>query len=166
MKKIYLDLGCGSRKRAGHIGIDKAALECVDIVCDVEKGIPLKDNCVTGVYSNYFLEHVSDLIFVFQEIYRVCCNGATVEFVVPYYMSINAFKDPTHKQFFTEETFQYFSKSMWYGSDYKIKTNFEVIKIKYHYSKIALLFYPFRKYLRRHFFNMAGAMTVTLKVIK
>ena len=166
MDKICLDLGCGTRKRKGHIGIDRFALSGVDILCDIEKGIPIKNDCVKEVYSNYFFEHVQNLVFVFQEVYRVCKNGARVELVVPYYTSINAFKDPTHQTFFTEETFKYFTQDRWYGSDYNIKTNFAMIDITYHYSKIALLLYPLRKYLRRHFLNMVGAMTVTMEVVK
>ena len=103
---------------------------------------------------------------MFQEIYRVCKNGARVIMTVPYYTSINAFKDPTHKQFFTEETFKYFSADRWYGSDYKINTNFKVINIEYHYSSIAK-FMPFlKKYIRRYVVNSVGAMTVTLEAVK
>ena len=68
MDKIKLDLGCGTRKRAGYVGLDRTALPGVDIVCDADKGIPLGDNSVEAVYSNYFLEHVDDLIFLFQEL--------------------------------------------------------------------------------------------------
>lgn len=165
-KKIVLDLGCGSRKREGAVGVDKYKHEGVDMVCDVEKGIPLGDSTVSKIYATYFLEHVKDLIFVFQEMYRVLINGGEVELLVPYYNSINAFKDPTHKHFFTEETFRYFSKDKWYGSDYGINTDFEVVRIKYHYSKLVPPWMPFKKYLRRHFMNLTGAMEVTLKARK
>lgn len=165
MDKIKLDLGCGSQKKPGYTGLDRVTLPGVDIVCDVEKGIPLKDNSVSAVYSNYFLEHVNNIIFVFQELYRVCCDGAQLELVVPYYASVNAFKDPTHKQFFTEETFEYFSRKKWYGSDYEINTDFEIVEIKYSYSNL-IKWLPFKKYLRRYLFNVVGAMEVKLKVIK
>ncbi|MFH1202755.1 MAG: methyltransferase domain-containing protein [Candidatus Omnitrophota bacterium] len=163
--EICLDLGCGSRKRAGHIGLDKVYLDGVDLVCDIERGLPIKSGCVDKIYSNYLFEHIQDMIFLFQEIYRVCRNGAEVEFVVPYYTSINAFKDPTHRNFFTEETFRYFSKDDWYGSDYKINTNFKVVRIKYHYSNL-IKWLPFKKYLRRYLFNVVGAMEVILEVKK
>jgi len=165
-KKNFLDLGCGTRPKEGCIGIDRQCLQGVGIVADIDYSLPLKDDSVEGICSNYFMEHSADITFLFKEIYRVCKNGATVELTVPYYASINAFKDPTHKTFFTEDTFRYFSKDQWYGSDYKIGVDFQLIKIKYHYSKIALILFPLRKYLRRHFLNMAGAMTVTLKAVK
>lgn len=163
---IYLDLGCGSRKKEGCLGIDRHCLQDVNVVADVDRGLPFKNNSIDGIHSNYFLEHSVDIIAVFKEIYRVCKNGAVIELTVPYYTSINAFKDPTHKTFFTEDTFRYFSSDQWYGSDYGIGTNLQLVKIKYHYSKIALFLFPFRKFLRRHFMNMVGAITVTLKVVK
>ena len=164
--KVFIDLGCGTRKKEGTIGIDKFPAPGVDIVCDIEKGIPVEDGSVDKIYTTYFLEHVSNLIFVFQEMYRVLVDGGVVELLVPYYTSINAFKDPTHKHFFTEETFKYFSREKWYGSDYGIKTDFEVVKIKYYYSKLILPWMPFKKYLRRHFMNLVGAIEVSLKAKK
>lgn len=165
-KKIFLDLGCGNRKKEGYIGMDRYLLKGVDIVSDIDKGLPFKDDVIEGVYSNYFLEHTIDLIFTFQEIYRVCKNKALVVLTVPYYTSINAFKDPTHKNFFTEETFKYFSRDKWYGSDYKINTNFRLLDIEYHYSRLVKILPFFKKYIRRHIINSVGAMTVKLEVIK
>ena len=164
--KVIIDLGCGERKRENALGIDRYGARGVNIICDLEKGFPIEDNAIDKIYATYFLEHVTNLIFIFQEIYRVLVNGGEVELLVPYYNSVNAFKDPTHKHFFTEETFRYFSKDNWYGSDYGINTNFEVVNIKYDYSKLVQPWMPFKKYLRRHFMNLVGAMDVRLKAIK
>ena len=165
-KKLFLDLGCGSRKKSGCVGVDRCCLSGVDVVTDTDKGLPFKDNSLDGIYSNYFMEHTSDLIRMFQEMYRVCKAGAVVTMTVPYYTSINAFKDPTHKQFFTEETFKYFSKDKWYGSDYKINTDFKVMDIQYHDSGIVRIMPFFKKYIRRFVINAVGAITVKLKVVK
>ncbi|MEW6008478.1 MAG: methyltransferase domain-containing protein [Candidatus Omnitrophota bacterium] len=166
--KICLDLGCGSRKKEGYIGVDIVDLEGVDIVCSIENGIPINNDCVDKIHSVYFFEHINNLIFLFQEIYRICKNGAIVKITVPYYSSINAFKDPTHKQFFTEETFRYFSKDKWYGSDYNFNINFKLLNIKYHYSRLIRKWYPefIKRLMRRYFLNMVGAMTVELEVEK
>lgn len=165
---IRLDLGCGNRKKEGYIGIDRVALKGVDIVCDIERGLPIKDDCVDKVYSFYFFEHLNDIVFIFQELYRVCKNRAIVELTVPYYTSINAFKDPTHKQLFTEETFRYFSQDKWYGSDYGINTNFRVLDIEYHYSRLIRKWFPeiLKRHMRRYLMNMVGAMTVRLSAQK
>lgn len=162
---ISIDLGCGSRKKDGTIGVDIYRAEGVDIVCNLNKGLPFQDNSVDRICADYFLEHVDNLIFMFQEMYRILVDGGIVEALVPYYSSINAFKDPTHKNFFTEETFKYFSRDKWYGSDYGINTNFELIDIKYSYSNL-IRWLPFKKYLRRYLFNVVGAMEVKLKAVK
>jgi len=33
---ILLDIGCGRDKKSGYIGVDKAKLPGVDIICDIE----------------------------------------------------------------------------------------------------------------------------------
>ena len=43
-KKIAI--GCGRHKKKGFYGIDKFYFEGVDKVCDIDKGLSLKDNTV------------------------------------------------------------------------------------------------------------------------
>jgi len=168
---IALDLGCGSRKRDGYIGFDTAVLPGVDVICDIEKGLPVLDGKVNAVFSNFLFEHIRDLPSLFEELYRVCAPGAVITFIVPYYASIGAFKDPTHKSFFTEETMRYFSDDKWYGSDYGFKANFKVTNIRYIYE---LPFhymnrFPTRfllKHLRRYLINVVHSMEITMEVVK
>ena len=42
------------------------------------------------------------------EVYRICKEGATVKVIVPYFRSVWASIDPTHKTFFTVESFAYY----------------------------------------------------------
>jgi predicted SAM-dependent methyltransferase len=152
---ISLDLGCGVRKKDGHIGFDIAAVDGVDVVCDINSGICIKDNRVDRIYSSFFFEHARDIFFLMQEISRSCRNGARVELWVPYYTSINAFQDPTHHTFFCEETFDYFS-------DFRLKS------IEYDYAHIIRDWYPQRlkRFLRLHLMNAVGNMRVVLEVNK
>ncbi|MCL4458575.1 MAG: methyltransferase domain-containing protein [Chloroflexi bacterium] len=165
-QEIRIDLGCGNRKRPGHIGVDKHSLPGIDIVWDVENGLPFEDNCVDYIYSEFLFEHVRNLIFLFQEVYRVCRHNAIVEIIVPYYASIGAFKDPTHVQFFTEETIRYFTTDRWYGSDYGINTNFEVVKITYNYRRPFSGRLPFMWLFRRYLWNVVHSMRLELRVVK
>jgi SAM-dependent methyltransferase len=176
--ELRVDLGCGSRKRAGHIGLDTAALPGVDITCDLEKGLPFEDGAVDAVWSNFLFEHVSDTVFLFQELYRVCRGGAKVEFRVPYYQSMTQYKDPTHKAVILPETMRYFTADNWYGSDYGIRTNFKLVAVKYDYlppfdrlmsRKLLLLrpfVYPFVIFARRFLWNVVHSVTMELTVIK
>jgi len=132
---MKLNLGCGNKKKTGFKGVDKVKLPAVDFVCDIEREkIPVKDNSVSEVYSRYFFEHVDDLISLMEEVWRVSEDGAKLTVIVPYFKSIGAFKDPTHKRFFTYETFDYFTDTKKLPSYYSDK-KFKIIK------KI-FLFYP------------------------
>ena len=175
---INIDLGCGLRKKEGFIGLDTTKLEGVDIVWDIHNGLPFEDNTIDKIYSNFLFEHISTTIFLFQEVYRVCKKDAIVEFRVPYYQSVTQFKDPTHKAIIPPEMMRYFSSDKWYGSDYKIDTNFQMKGIKYQYLLPFNLFmkpwvfflwpvtYPITLFARRFLWNVVHSITIKLKVIK
>jgi SAM-dependent methyltransferase len=105
-----IDLGCGGKKRPGYTGIDVIDLPGVDIVRDVDRhGLPFSANTVAAVYASHFFEHVRDLVFVMNEIHRVCCDGAEVEIVVPTLLGPWAAADPTHLRLFNARSFGYFT---------------------------------------------------------
>lgn len=57
MTKVAVDIDCGRQRREGVIGIDQFPLPTVDIVADLEKGLPfLKDGSVDVVYADSFLD--------------------------------------------------------------------------------------------------------------
>ena len=45
---------------------------------------------------------------VMVELYRICKVGASIKVIVPYFRSVWASIDPTHKTFFTVESFAYY----------------------------------------------------------
>lgn len=82
---LSLNLGSFDQKIAGFQGID--VLDCgQEIVWDVTNGLPLPDNSVDAIYSSHFIEHIldSDLCNLFNEILRVCKNGALCTFACPH----------------------------------------------------------------------------------
>jgi SAM-dependent methyltransferase len=176
--KVSIDLGCGARKQSGFIGVDIAQLGQVDIVTDLDNGLPFEDNSVDEVYSNFFFEHTKDIIFLFKELFRVSTNGAVIKFSVPYYQSGTQFKDPTHRSVITPDMLQYFSDDKWYGSDYGIGVNFKLINIDYNYlppyqkfnSKKIFFLWPITKpllrFCRRSLWNVVHSMWITLEVKK
>lgn len=135
IKDMKLDIGCGRSKLEGFVGLDRVEMPGVDIVCDLDKErIPLQDGSVEEIHTAHFLEHVADLVFVMGEIWRVSKNGAKIRISVPYYNSIGAFRDPTHRRFFTYETFDYFTDTVKFPSFYSA--------IRFRISKKQILFYP------------------------
>ena len=169
-RNVKLNLGGGEKVLRGFLNIDVISLNGVDLVWDLNQGIPLADNSVKEVYAGHVLEHLNDTVKIMEEIYRVCKNGSLVKIKVPYFKSIGAFKDPTHKSFFTEETFRYFSKANIKNlglPDYYLKANFETIKIAYIWSSRWLRFLPLKKKLfMKYFWNIVRTMYVELRVIK
>ena len=108
--KLYF--GCGKHEVKGFIGVDKVKMANVDIVHDMNVyPYPFPDNTVEEVLLINILEHFPDIIKVIEEIWRICMHGARIRIEVPYYNSPGAYQDPTHKSFFTENTFDYFTES-------------------------------------------------------
>jgi len=108
---LFLELGCGKTKTEGFLGIDRFELPGVDIVADLNKGIPLRDNCVSRVYACHSLEHLDDLSFIMGEIYRVCEHGAIVTIFAPYYLQSTNLGNPFHKHAFLETTFRAYTNA-------------------------------------------------------
>lgn len=104
-----LDLGCGNKKREGAIGIDFNSRTAADVIHDLNVfPYPLEDSSFDEIYLDNTLEHLDDVIHVMEEAYRVCKPGGVVKVIVPYFRSVWASIDPTHKHFFTVDSFAYF----------------------------------------------------------
>jgi SAM-dependent methyltransferase len=107
---VKLDLGCGKLKHNGYTGVDKIWSEGVDVVCDLNRGLPFADNSATRVMASHVLEHLDDLMFIMGEIYRVCRHKAVVCILAPYAMTTLNLSNPFHKHYFTEHTPRFFTK--------------------------------------------------------
>ncbi len=104
-----IDLGCGTQVRDGYAGVDLLALPGVAIVRNVDRhGLPFSDSTISHIYTAHFLEHVQDLVFVMNEIHRVCCQDAIVEISVPTLLGPYSAADPTHVHLFNARTLSYF----------------------------------------------------------
>jgi SAM-dependent methyltransferase len=108
-KKRKLNFGCGKKIMGGYINLDIAPLEGVDVVHNIDEfPYPFDDNSFEVVYANSVLEHVKDLPQVMRELHRILEPGGKLVGGVPWFNYSGAFGDPTHKYFFTLETFRYF----------------------------------------------------------
>jgi SAM-dependent methyltransferase len=162
MNEVIVDLGCGTSKVSGAIGIDRLSHPGVNIICDFETSLPLKSDSVDTIHSSHVIEHITNLIPFMEEVYRVCKTGASVYITTPYYTSRGAFRDPTHVRFIAEDTFEYFQDPAPYG----IKTNFHIEKIHFKYRTFFRYFPEFiRKIFRKHLWNVADELTAILKVM-
>lgn len=108
MKKI-LDVGCGNRKHDGAIGIDINSNTCADVIHDLNIiPYPFQDSTFDELYIDNVIEHLDDVVKIMEELHRLGKPGALIKIDVPYFRARWAFIDPTHKHFFTMESFSYF----------------------------------------------------------
>lgn len=102
---LRIDIGCGSAKKEGTVGVDQHWSPGVDHVVDLlTQPLPFPDQSVAYVHSSHFLEHIRDPTLIFGEIGRVCADGARVELWTPYAWSNPAFIID-HKFFYTEDIY-------------------------------------------------------------
>jgi SAM-dependent methyltransferase len=160
---VVVDLGCGPNKAAGAWGLDRLAQPGVNVVCDLERPLPIRTGSVDVIHLRHVIEHVRELIPFMEEVYRVCRAGAEVHVVAPYYTSRGAFRDPTHVRFIAEDTFQYFEPP----TDYGVRTHFRIERIEYDYRK-PFRFFPqyVQRRCRRYLWNVVDNLFVTLRAVK
>lgn len=108
---LWVDLGCGKRKRPGSIGLDIARIPgSVDVMGDVMR-TPFRDSSVSRVFAWHLVEHMDDLPALMAEVWRICRPGALVYFRFPHASATHsAWTDPTHRRGLTLETFDYFDR--------------------------------------------------------
>ncbi len=116
---VSLDLGCGASKAEGRICIDHLDMPNVDIVADLEQGLPfLPDNSVDSIHSKSLLEHIDNFDVLMKDIWRVLKPEGRKHLFVPHFSNPYYYSDSTHRRFFGLYSFEYFSGSQ---SRYKRK---------------------------------------------
>lgn len=111
-ERKVLEIGCGIRRSGDTtIAIDKIKTPQVDIVRDVAKrGIPFCSSMFDQVLAYDVIEHIEsydDLIFLFNEIYRVLKPNGLFHFTTPNGFE-NSLTHITHHRGFVKSSFDYF----------------------------------------------------------
>ncbi|MCU0642142.1 MAG: class I SAM-dependent methyltransferase [archaeon] len=108
MKK--LNLGSGKDIKHGFVNLDSVKMPGIDVVHNLNKfPYPFKESTFDFVYAAHILEHLDNLVKAMQELHRISKNNATIAIKVPFFPSMYAASDPTHKNFFTYLTWDYFT---------------------------------------------------------
>ena len=133
-ERLMLDLGCGNKKRPGTIGVDYNSRVDGDISHDLNVfPYPFESESVDRVYIDNCLEHLDSPMSVMEEIHRILKPGGEVKVIVPYFRSPSAFHDPTHKTFYTVESFSYYDPEHPICKRYDYTTaHFKIQKIAFH----------------------------------
>lgn len=132
-RRFKVDIGCGTRKVRGAIGVDTLPVPGVDVVADINHGLPFRESSVDVVYCYHILEHVDDFLGTMNEIWRVCRPGGLVFVKVPHAAStFVTWKDPTHRRGLSIATFAYFDDTYFdgYAFAYYSKARFRIERAK------------------------------------
>lgn len=132
-KLVKYDLACGDRKQEGFLGVEIEKTKSADVVANILE-FPwkfAKDNSVDELYTAHFIEHIPmcfwkpgnkyglmqeqgsvELFEKFMsECYRVLKPGGKLTIIAPYYSSMRAWQDPTHRRAIADSTFFYFDRN-------------------------------------------------------
>lgn len=132
--KKVLHLGCGHSKLPGAIGVDVLAHPEVDVVHNLDQyPWPFESNSVDVVFAHSVIEHVDNIVALFEELARILKPGGRIIMTVPYFRCTDSFTDPTHKHFFTSESLNYFIENSGQLSHYGY-TKAQFTKIGFWYS--------------------------------
>jgi SAM-dependent methyltransferase len=97
-----LDVGCGSAKTPGAVGLDRSPDTAADIVHDLDSfPYPIADSSFDQILLQDVIEHVGDPIRMLEELHRIARDRATIQLRTPHYSSVLAYGDPTHRHYFS-----------------------------------------------------------------
>jgi ubiquinone/menaquinone biosynthesis C-methylase UbiE len=113
-----LDLGCGSSKHKGCLGVDVRRVKGVDIIADASR-LPFKDNCFNKIFLRHLVEHVYSVVTFMKEVWRVSSDGAEICIWTPHFTAYHSYRDPTHMHHFTVESFDYFDSTTKLGKEFR-----------------------------------------------
>jgi SAM-dependent methyltransferase len=106
-----LDVGCGTRKAPGAIGIDRNPASSADVICDLDRfPYPFADNSFDAVRAVHVIEHVADVIRTMEEFHRLVRAHGRIRLETPHYTDFSSFCDPTHRSHLTSFSFRYFGE--------------------------------------------------------
>jgi ubiquinone/menaquinone biosynthesis C-methylase UbiE len=102
---MKLNLGCGNdfKYEKGWVNLD-ITRPC-NIKADMDVDLPFKDQSFDLIWASHILEHRHDLRKIQRELARVIKKGGELNVIVPYFLSTDAWGDPTHCRAFSEESF-------------------------------------------------------------
>jgi SAM-dependent methyltransferase len=103
-----LDVGCGSSKWPGAVGLDISADTDADIVHDLDHfPYPIEDESFDVILMQDVLEHVAEPMHLADELHRILRPGGRVQLRTPHFSSALAYGDPTHRHYYSTKAIGY-----------------------------------------------------------
>jgi SAM-dependent methyltransferase len=120
---LCVNLGCGDsiakeiERDQKWINLDRQEGPGVDIVADLENGLPFEDESADLLYASHVLEHIKNFPALMKECHRVLKPRGCLVIKVPFYKCRAAIADPTHCWQFAPETWLHFDLNSNIGFD-------------------------------------------------
>lgn len=130
--ELKIDIGCGTLKEEGYLGLDVAEHSHADVIYNLKKGLPFCDSSATHIKAHSVLEHFDNDQFIglMWEIWRVLKKpGGKVDILIPHGLSEVSVKDPTHKLHLSGNVWSYFKPGSTRQLQYHLPP-FEIIENK------------------------------------
>jgi len=154
-----LNVGSGDTEW-GDVRLDVNLASSVNVLGDMHE-LPFCSDTFDEILLDNVIEHSPHTTEILSEVHRTLRPGGIVYIFVPYYNAVGAYMDPTHRSFFSEGTFEYYSTSSRYEhySDFA----FEVVSEEFFYS--VLTRYIPSKRIRLKLGHIFGDLTLAMKVV-
>lgn len=132
---MRVNLGAGSMPEQGWVNVDCVALPGIDVVHDLEQiPWPFDDNVVNRIKAFDVFEHVWNWKGFMSECHRILEPAGVLVIHTSYYKNPNSFRDPDHKRFLHEESFDYWVPGTYlnsrYGPAYAGGCHFEKVEVR------------------------------------
>lgn len=108
---MKLDIGAGTVEHLpGAIRLDLARAAKPHVVANLDKGaLPFRAGTFEVVGAYDVIEHVADMVALFEEVHRVLKPAGVFYITTPHFSSANSWTDPTHRRHLGLRSFDYFS---------------------------------------------------------
>ena len=129
-----INLGAGSQPEPGWVNVDVVKQEGIDVVADLDEfPWPFDDGVAERVKAFDIYEHVWYPLHFMRECHRILRPGGVLAIHTAYWKNPNSFRDPDHKRFLTEDSFDYWIPGTYlhgrYGAAYAQGCHFERVRI-------------------------------------
>ena len=152
----------------GADAIDRNPQVNPTIVHDLSKyPWPLEANTFDYIHCSQVIEHLPDIVDVISEILRVAAPDCQVSIGVPHFSSAIAYRDPTHRTFFSVKTMTYFDERGVQYLDLRQDKCLEIVSQRITFSKfwhrigLAALFNKFPRYYEEKLHGIFPAKFIT-----
>jgi len=134
-EKVILNLGCGTIRIPGSIGVDCVPIEgFADVVWNLDKfPYPFPESYADEVWLIFTLEHLEDPFKVLEEVYRILKPQGKVFIRVPHFSSCYCWGELTHKRAFSSGFWSVFSGQDNNARRYYSKAEYSVVDLRVKY---------------------------------